>query len=165
MLLLLIQAFNVITKDRPADLTIAVHMCRGNIKGVWFSEGGYDQIAANVFVNLDVDTFYLEYDTERAGDFAPLKHLPLNKVAVLGLVTTKSSKLDTIADLRARVNEAVEVLVTGIPKRSREIALKQLCISPQCGFASTWEGNPITEEIQKAKLSLVVKAAQQIWNS
>ncbi|KAF8898815.1 hypothetical protein BD779DRAFT_1432032 [Infundibulicybe gibba] len=159
-----IRAINVCTQNRPRDLNIGVHMCRGNFKGgVHFSEGGYDRIAEKVFNKLDVDAFYLEYDTARAGDFSPLKHLPLNKVAVLGLVTTKSPKLEIIDELKARVDEAAEVLCQGNPPRSKEHALKQLCISTQCGFASVWQGNPLTEEDEINKLSLLVETAKQIW--
>ncbi|KAF8971398.1 hypothetical protein BDZ97DRAFT_1651079 [Flammula alnicola] len=156
-----IRAINVITEGRPNDLTISVHMCRGNYKGgVYFSEGGYERIAIKLFNILDVD---LEYDTHRAGDFTPLKHLPLDKVAVLGLVTTKNPKLESVEELKMRVNEAAEVLCQGSPKRSKEVALNQLCISTQCGFASVWEGNPVTEEDQRKKLALLVEAAKQIW--
>ncbi|KAF8078692.1 hypothetical protein FPV67DRAFT_1466095 [Lyophyllum atratum] len=160
-----IRAINVCTQDRPDDLTIGIHMCRGNFKdGMHFSEGGYAPIAAKIFNMLDVDTFYLEYDTERAGDFAPLKHLPLNKVAVLGLVTTKNPKLETVEQLKGRVDEAVEALMKGNPLRCRKIALNQLCISTQCGFASVWEGNPVSEEEdERKKLALLVDAAKQIW--
>lgn len=159
-----IRAINVCTQGRPNDLTIGVHMCRGNFKGgVHFSEGGYDRIAVKLFNTLDVDTFYLEYDTERAGNFAPLKQLPLNKVAVLGLVTTKNPKLESVADLKARVNEAVQALCEGNPKRSKAVALDQLCISTQCGFASVWQGNPVTEEDEKKKLALLIETAKQIW--
>ncbi|KAG6912019.1 hypothetical protein DXG01_000267 [Tephrocybe rancida] len=110
-----IRAINVCTQDRPADLTGGVH----------FSEGGYARIAVKLFNTLDVDTFYLEYDTERAGDFAPLKHLPSNKVAVLGLVTTKNPKLETVEELKSRVNEAVDAMTNEDPARSRKDALNQ----------------------------------------
>ncbi|KAF8807333.1 UROD/MetE-like protein [Phlegmacium glaucopus] len=159
-----IRAINIITQGRPNDLTIGVHMCRGNFTGgIHFSEGGYARIAVKLFNTLDVDVFYLEYDTERAGDFTPLKHLPLNKVAVLGLVTTKNPKLETIEELKARVNEAADVLVEGSPKRSREVAMNQLCISTQCGFSSTWQGNSVTEEDEIKKLALLIAAAKEIW--
>ncbi|KAJ7630874.1 hypothetical protein FB45DRAFT_833672 [Roridomyces roridus] len=159
-----IRAINLCTMDRPQDLNIGLHMCRGNFTGgMHFSEGGYERIAARVFNKLDVDTLYLEYDDERSGDFAPLKYLPLNKVAVLGIVTTKKSKLEDAATLKARIHEAVDVLANGVPGRSKEAALNQLCISPQCGFASTWQGNPITEEEEKAKLRLLQEVAKEIW--
>ncbi|GLB36085.1 putative UROD MetE-like protein [Lyophyllum shimeji] len=158
-----IRAINVCIQDRPNDLRISIHMCRGNYKGVHFSEGGYSPIAAKVFNKLDVDTFYLEYDTERAGDFAPLGYLPLDKTVVLGLVTTKNARLETVEELKARVNQAVEALMNGSPRRSRQTGLNQLCISPQCGFASVCEGNPVTEEDERKKLALLAETAKQIW--
>ncbi|KAF9076211.1 hypothetical protein BDP27DRAFT_1211056 [Rhodocollybia butyracea] len=154
-----IRSVNVCTKDRPSDLKVGLHMCRGNYKGFHFCEGGYDRIAEKVFVGLDVDTLYLEYDDERSGSFEPLKHVPLNKTVVLGLVTTKNPKLENIDDLKRRVDEAATVMSQGNPKRSKEIALNH----PQCGFASVWQGNPLTEEDQKNKLTLVVETAKQIW--
>ncbi|KAJ6604584.1 hypothetical protein DFH09DRAFT_1354306 [Mycena vulgaris] len=158
-----IRATNLCTVDRPQDLNIGLHMCRGNFAGLHFSEGGYHRIAAKLFNSVDVDTFYLEYDDERSGDLSPLKYLPLNKVAVLGIVTTKKPKLEDPEVLKARIHEAVEVLVNGVPQRSKEAALNQLCISPQCGFASVWQGNPVTEEDEKQKLSLLLKVAKEVW--
>jgi len=159
-----IRAINVCTVGRPTDLNIGLHMCRGNyIGGMHFSEGGYHHIAAKLFKDVDVDTFYLEYDNERSGDFSPLKYLPLNKVAVLGIVTTKSPKLEDAELLKARIHEAAEVLMHGVPPRSKEEALKQLCISPQCGFASVWQGNPVTEEDEKRKIQLLQQVAKEIW--
>lgn len=157
-----INVYNAILKDRPADLTVGVHTCRGNYKGMHYCEGGYDRIARKYFTALNVDCYYLEYDNERSGGFEPLKHLPLNKVAVLGLITTKDGKLESLEDLQDSVNEVVDILVDGSPKRSRAYALNQLCISPQCGFASVAEGNPITEEEQRRKLTLVLEAARGI---
>lgn len=160
-----IRAINVCTQGRPDDLNIAVHMCRGNFKGgVHFSEGGYARIAVKVFNTLDVDTFYLEYDTERSGDFEPLKHFPIGKVAVLGLVTTKNPQLESLDEIKARVDEAAEIMSKGNPNRTKEEALNQLCISTQCGFASVWQGNPLTEEDEKKKLELLVQASKDIWN-
>ncbi|KAF9270155.1 UROD/MetE-like protein [Marasmius fiardii PR-910] len=157
-----IRATNRCTKDRPKDLTISLHMCRGNYMGQHYFEGSYDGIADQVFHKLDVDAFYLEYDDERSGTFAPLKHVPRNKTVVLGLVTTKRDELETVEGLKARVDEAATAMAqSGV--RSKEEALNQLCISTQCGFASTWEGNPISEEAQKQKLALLVEAAKQIW--
>ncbi|KAI0082281.1 UROD/MetE-like protein [Panus rudis PR-1116 ss-1] len=158
-----ITVHNSVSAGRPNDLIIGVHMCRGNYQGEHYCEGGYEPIAAKVFQNLDVDCFYLEYDTERAGDIKPLRYLPLNKVAVLGLVTTKTGTLETLNDIKSRVLEAVEALCNGYPQRSQAEALNQLCISPQCGFASVAEGNPITEEEQRRKLALIVEAANAIW--
>ncbi|KAH8102581.1 hypothetical protein BXZ70DRAFT_1006492 [Cristinia sonorae] len=158
-----ISWYNVMTRDRPDDLVIGVHMCRGNYKGLHYCEGGYEAIAKKVFVDMDVDCFYLEYDDNRAGSFEPLQHLPLGKVVVLGLVTTKNGVLESASDIKSRVEEAVEVMVNGHPERSREDALKQISVSPQCGFASTVDGNPISEEEQRLKLELVVSVARMLW--
>ncbi|KAJ7169815.1 hypothetical protein C8R46DRAFT_1090114 [Mycena filopes] len=158
-----IRAINLCTVDRPHDLNIGVHMCRGNMSGIHFSEGGYDRIASRLFTSVDVDTFYMEYDNERSGDFAPLKHLPPNKVVVLGIVTTKSPKLEDPEALKARVHEAANVIAAGIQPRSKEEALNQLCISPQCGFASVWQGNPVTEEDEKRKMQLLQEVAKSVW--
>ncbi|KAF8075327.1 hypothetical protein FPV67DRAFT_1408864 [Lyophyllum atratum] len=158
-----IRAMNVCTQGRPEDLTFGVHMCRGNYRGNHFTEGSYARIAIKLFNDLDVDTFYLEYDNERSGDFAPLAHLPLNKTAVLGLVTTKRPELESIDELEARVNEAVDAICKGDPERTRKQALNQLCISTQCGFTSAWQGNPVTEADQRKKLELLVATARRIW--
>ncbi|KAF8202858.1 hypothetical protein BJ912DRAFT_1018733 [Pholiota molesta] len=139
--------------DHEALLDTYIRAING---GVHYSEGGYGRIALKLFNTLDVDVFYLEYDTERAGDFTPLAYLPLGKVVVLGLVTTKNPKLESVEELKMRVNEAVEVLCQGSPKRSREHSM---------WFASVWEGNPVTEEDQRKKLSVLVEAAKQIWKS
>ncbi|TFK39903.1 hypothetical protein BDQ12DRAFT_681435 [Crucibulum laeve] len=158
-----IHAMNLCTQGRPVDLTMGVHMCRGNYRGMHYAEGGYDRIAVKLFNDLDVDTFYLEYDTERAGDFAALKHLPPTKSAVLGLMTTKNANLETVEELKTRITQAVDAMCSGEIKRTREEALNQLCISTQCGFASAWQGNPITEEDQLKKLQRLVETAQQVW--
>ncbi|OSD03167.1 UROD/MetE-like protein [Trametes coccinea BRFM310] len=158
-----IDVYNAITADRPADLEIAVHTCRGNMKGMHFAEGGYDRVAEKLFCELDVDVFYLEYDTDRAGGLEPLRYLPPGKRAVLGLVTTKSGELESMEAVKARVARAAEIVADGEVKRPLEDALNQLSISPQCGFASMAEGNPITEEEQNKKLALLVEAARQIW--
>ncbi|EKM61118.1 uncharacterized protein PHACADRAFT_204270 [Phanerochaete carnosa HHB-10118-sp] len=168
-----IRVYNDILQDRPGDLTVCLHTCRGNYKvraartspaplGLHYCEGGYDRIAQKFFNELKVDCYYLEYDTERAGDLEPLKYLPQNKIVVLGLVTTKKGQLETVEELRDAINEAADLIAQGNFKRSRAYALNQICISPQCGFASVAEGNPITEEEQRAKLALVVEAAKKI---
>ncbi|KAG6862378.1 hypothetical protein C0995_011818 [Termitomyces sp. Mi166 len=159
-----IRAINVCTQDRPGDLTPPMMQTNFQSQGVHFSKGSYDRIAAKLFNKLDVDTFYLEYDTDRAGNFAPLKHLPNNKVVVLGLVTTKNPKLETVEEVKARVAEAVHAMTSDNPERTRQVALNQLCISTQCGFASVWEGNPVTEEDERKKLAVLVEAAKQIWS-
>ena len=133
-------------------VTAAVHLCRGNYKGHFLSEGGYDAIADALFNQLDVDAFFLEYDSPRAGDFAPLKFVPPDKMVVLGLVSSKSPELEPVDDLRRRIDDAAAY-----------IDLDQLCLSPQCGFASTVAGNPVTVDDQKAKLGLVVEVAERVW--
>ncbi|KAH9837187.1 uncharacterized protein C8Q71DRAFT_707408 [Rhodofomes roseus] len=158
-----IEIYNRILAGRPGDLTVGVHTCRGNFKGMHYCEGSLERIAEKYFRNLDVDCYYLEYDTERSGGFEPLRFLPRNKIAVLGLVSTKVPQLENIAELKARIEEAAMIVSEGEPKRSRQDALNQLCLSPQCGFASVFEGNPISEEEERRKLELVVEVAKQIW--
>jgi 5-methyltetrahydropteroyltriglutamate--homocysteine methyltransferase len=139
-------------RDVPQDMTVCMHMCRGNHAGGWFAEGGYDPVAQISFSQIDVDGFFLEYDTPRAGSFEPLRHLAGGKIAVLGLVTTKSPKLESKDDLKRRIDEA-----------SQYVPLERLALSPQCGFASTIEGNPLTEDDEKRKLALIVETAQEVW--
>ena len=148
------QLINDSIRDVPDDMTVCMHMCRGNHAGGWFAEGGYDPVAAISFSRIDVDGFFLEYDTPRAGSFAPLQHLAKGKVAVLGLVTTKSPALERKDDLKRRIEEA-----------ARYVSLDCLALSPQCGFASTIEGNPLTEDDEKRKLALVVEVARDVWGS
>ena len=136
----------------PADLTIGVHMCRGNFKGHYLGAGGYESVAERFFANTKVNHFLLEYDTARAGDFAPLRFVPESKGVVLGLVSTKTPVLESLDSLKRRTEEA-----------ARYIDLDRLAIGPQCGFASTVAGNPISEDDERAKLALVVRAAKEIW--
>jgi 5-methyltetrahydropteroyltriglutamate--homocysteine methyltransferase len=138
--------------DRPDDLTVAIHLCRGNYRSTWFAEGGYEPVAEVLFNELQVDAYFLEYDDERSGDFAPLRHVPGDKTVVLGLVTSKRPELESYDELAARVEQAAAYLSMG-----------QLCLSPQCGFASTVEGNALTEDEQWAKLAHVVSVADRIW--
>ncbi|THH11224.1 hypothetical protein EW145_g811 [Phellinidium pouzarii] len=160
-----IRAYNKCLKGRPSDLVAGLHLCRGNFKdGMHFSEGGYDRIAIKLFNEIDVDCYYLEYDTDRAGTFEPLKYLPKHKTVVLGLVSSKLPKLEDPEELKARVVQAAKVISSGTPKRTYEEALNQICISPQCGFASHAEGNLISEEDEKKKLALVVETAKLIWS-
>lgn len=162
---LYIKVYNDILKDRPSDLNVGLHLCRGNFKdGVHFSEGGYDRIAIKMFNQLDFDCYYLEYDTERAGTFEPLKHLPPNKTAVLGLVSTKVPKLEDEDHLIKRIHEAAEIIASGNPPRAPKDALNQICISPQCGFASHSEGNKISILEMEEKLKLVHRVAQKVWS-
>jgi len=143
---------NSVVDQRPADLTVSVHLCRGNFKSAWVAEGGYEPVADVLFNELNVDAYFLEYDDERAGDFRPLRFVPAGKTVVLGLVTTKAGTLERREGLLRRVEEA-----------ARYLPLGQMCLSPQCGFSSTVEGNEITEQDQWAKLQLVVQTAHEIW--
>jgi 5-methyltetrahydropteroyltriglutamate--homocysteine methyltransferase len=136
---------------RP-DVTLAIHLCRGNNRSHWYAEGGYDAIAERLFHDLAVDRFLLEYDDERSGSFAPLKFVPRGKTVVLGLISTKRAALESKKDLLRRIDEAAKV-----------IPLDQLAVSPQCGFASTMEGNNLTEADQWAKLQLTVDTAREVW--
>jgi 5-methyltetrahydropteroyltriglutamate--homocysteine methyltransferase len=138
--------------DRPDDLAITTHMCRGNNQSMWVAEGGYDFVAEALFNTLEVDGFFLEYDDERSGTFEPLRFVPAGKIVVLGLVTTKRPELESKDALKRRIEEA-----------SRYVDLDQLCLSPQCGFSSTVEGNRLTRDDQAAKLRLVVETAQEVW--
>jgi 5-methyltetrahydropteroyltriglutamate--homocysteine methyltransferase len=149
---LYIDAINEAVKSRPNGMTIGVHVCRGNYKGMYLSEGGYDSVAERFFGRANVDHFLLEFDTPRAGGFAPLRFVPKDKGVVLGLISSKTPVLETMDDLKRRATEA-----------SKHIDLARLAISPQCGFASTIGGNPVTEADERAKLKLCVDAASQIW--
>ena len=143
---------NEALSGRPDDLTVCVHLCRGNYRSTWFAAGGYEPVAEVLFTDLDVDAYFLEYDDERSGDFAPLRFVPDDKQVVLGLVTSKRPELESVDELAGRVDEAAAF-----------VPLDRLCLSPQCGFASTVEGNALTEDEQWAKLRLVVDAASRIW--
>jgi methionine synthase II (cobalamin-independent) len=149
---LYVRLLNDVVKGRPADLTICMHMCRGNHESAWVAEGGYDPVAEHVFGGLDLDGFFLEYDSPRAGSFAPLRYLDADKVAVLGLVTTKKPALESKDDLKRRIDEA-----------ARHVPLERLALSPQCGFASTIGGNKLSVDDEKRKLALVVEVASEVW--
>jgi 5-methyltetrahydropteroyltriglutamate--homocysteine methyltransferase len=138
--------------DAAAPATTGVHLCRGNSMGRWLADGGYEKIAEKLFNELRCDRLLLEYDSPRAGDFAPLRFVPKNKIAVLGLITTKHGKLETADEIVRRVDEA-----------TRYLPVEQLALSPQCGFASSGRGNPLTEEEQWHKLELVSAVAQTVW--
>ena len=127
-------------------------MCRGNFRSSWVAEGGYDFVAEALFGQLDVDGFFLEYDDPRSGSFEPLRFVPKDKLVVLGLVTTKRGELESKDQLKRRIEEA-----------SRYVPIEQLCLSPQCGFASTLEGNDLSYDEQVAKLRLVVETAEEVW--
>jgi 5-methyltetrahydropteroyltriglutamate--homocysteine methyltransferase len=149
---LYIGAINEAVKSKPAQVTVGVHVCRGNYKGMYLSEGGYDSIAERFFGRARVNHFLLEFDTPRAGGFAPLRHVPKDKGVVLGLVSSKTPVLEKMDVLKQRADEA-----------ARYIDPARLAISPQCGFASTMGGNPVTEADERAKLRLCVDAAEKIW--
>ena len=149
---LYIDAINDALAARPSGVRAGLHMCRGNFKGKWLAEGGYDEVAERVFAEVAVDFFLLEYDTPRAGDFSPLRFLPKEKGAVLGLVSTKTPVLEDIDALGRRVDEA-----------ARHVPLERLAVGPQCGFASAVSGNPVTIDDEKRKLELVVRLADRVW--
>ena len=136
----------------PADMIKAVHLCRGNFRSSWAAEGGYEPVAEVLFNDLEADAYFLEYDDERSGDFAPLRFVPPGKTVVLGLVTSKRPVLESQDELLARIDEAAAY-----------VPADQLCLSPQCGFASTLHGNVMTEDDQWAKLGLVVQTAARYW--
>jgi len=143
---------NAAIADRPPGLTICVHLCRGNFKSAWVAEGGYEPVAEVLFNELAVDGYFLEYDDERSGDFAPLRFVPRDRRVVLGLVSSKVGALEEVDALAQRIDEA-----------ARFVPLEQLALSPQCGFSSTVHGNDITPEVQAAKLRLVVNTALKVW--
>jgi 5-methyltetrahydropteroyltriglutamate--homocysteine methyltransferase len=149
---LYIGAINHAVRGRPAGMTVGVHVCRGNYKGMYLSEGGYDSVAEKFFARTEVDHFLLEFDTPRAGSFAPLRFVPKGRGVVLGLVSSKTPQLESLDVLKKRADEA-----------ARYVDSKNLAISPQCGFASTMGGNPVTEAHERAKLRLCVDAAAAIW--
>lgn len=135
-------------------MTIGIHLCRGNYRSQWFAQGGYEPVAETLFKKLDVDVYFLEYDDARSGDFSPLRHLPEHKIVVLGVMGSKTPALDNKADIIGRVKEAASYCPKG---------LEQLCLSHQCGFSSTMEGNDLSEEEQWAKVRLQVEIAKEIW--
>ena len=147
-----IRQVNAALAGRPAGLTVTTHLCRGNFRSSWVAEGGYDFVAEALFGSLEVDGFFLEYDDARSGGFEPLRFVPPGKRVVLGLVTTKRAELERKDDLKRRIDEA-----------AKYVPLEQLCLSPQCGFSSTVEGNALTREDQIAKLELIVETAAEVW--
>lgn len=147
-----IDLMNACFRDR-GEIIIGLHLCRGNFKGKWLSEGGYDFVAERMFNELDVDVFFMEYDTPRAGNFAPLAHMPHDKSAILGLISSKTPALEDIDHLLHRIEDA-----------ARHMPIERIGISPQCGFASAVTGNPVTYDDQVAKLRLAVETAEKVWN-
>jgi 5-methyltetrahydropteroyltriglutamate--homocysteine methyltransferase len=143
---------NAAMSDIPADMAITMHLCRGNYKSTYMGTGGYDPVAEVLFDRIKVHGYFMEYDTDRAGNFAPLKHMHKGQTVVLGLMTTKTGALESKDELKRRIDEAAKF-----------VALDQLCLSPQCGFASTEEGNTLTEDEQWAKLRRIVEVADEVW--
>jgi 5-methyltetrahydropteroyltriglutamate--homocysteine methyltransferase len=139
-------------RRRGPEVTVGLHMCRGNNRSAWMAQGGYDPVAERLFGEVDVDRFLLEYDTDRAGGFEPLRFVPRGKTVVLGLVSSKLPELESKDDLRRRIDEA-----------SRYVPLENLALSPQCGFASTMQGNLLTVDEQRRKLELVAETARLVW--
>jgi 5-methyltetrahydropteroyltriglutamate--homocysteine methyltransferase len=147
-----IRQVNDAVAGRPDTMAVTTHMCRGNFRSSWAAEGGYDFVAEALFSELDVDGFFLEYDDERSGGFEPLRFVPKGKMVVLGLVTTKNGKLEDKDTLKRRIDQAACF-----------VPLDQLCLSPQCGFSSTVEGNVLTSDEQFAKLRLITEIAREVW--
>lgn len=158
-----IQLYNDCIKDLPKDFHTGVHLCRGNfIGGRHFASGAYDIIAAKLFKDMNVNTFYLEYDTERAGGFEPLKHLPKDKTVILGIISTKLRELEGPEQVKAKIHKAADFVAEG-SGQTREEALKRLGLSPQCGFSTHESGYPLSHEDQRKKLALVRKIADEVW--
>ena len=147
-----VGVINAALAAKPDDMAVTVHMCRGNYRSAWFSSGGYDYVAEEVFGGLRVDGLFLEYDDERSGSFEPLRFVPDGQIVVLGVMTTKTPELESKDALKRRVEEAAKYVDIG-----------RLCISGQCGFASTVEGNALTIDEERAKLDLLVETASEIW--
>ena len=148
------SVLNRIAAGMPKGVTLGMHMCRGNNRGKWMGRGGYEYVSEVLFRNVNIDTFFMEYDSDRAGDFRPLRHVPKGKHVVLGLVSTKTPQLESKEALKRRIGEA-----------AKHMPHDHLCLSPQCGFASNFMGNPVTVEDEKRKLGLVVETACEVWGS
>jgi methionine synthase II (cobalamin-independent) len=146
------RMINAALSGAPADMTKAMHLCRGNFQSTFVASGGYEPVAEILFNEIDIDAYFMEYDSDRAGGFEPLRFVPKDKMVVLGLITSKSGKLEGKDELKRRIDEAAKF-----------VALDQLCLSPQCGFASTEEGNILAEDEQWAKLAMIVEVAREVW--
>jgi 5-methyltetrahydropteroyltriglutamate--homocysteine methyltransferase len=147
------RMINQAVADRPDDLVITMHSCRGNFRSAWIAEGGYDPVAERMFNDVNIDGYFLEWDTDRAGGLEPLRYVPKGKkMVVLGLVTSKSGALESKDDIKRRIEEA-----------TKYVDIEQLCLSPQCGFASTEEGNVLAEDEQWAKLAMIINIAREVW--
>ena len=147
-----IRSINRALRHKPAGMTVTTHLCRGNFRSSWVAQGGYEFVADALFNELNVDGYFMEYDDERSGGFEPLRFIPKGKYVVLGLVTSKKPQLEAKGDIKRRIEEA-----------AKYADIDQLCLSPQCGFSSTLDGNSLTLEQQIAKLRLVVEIAEEVW--
>jgi 5-methyltetrahydropteroyltriglutamate--homocysteine methyltransferase len=147
------RMINAAMSDIPPDMTIAMHLCRGNFQSTFVASGGYEPVAEILFNAIDVHGYFMEYDSDRAGGFEPLRFVPKGKTVVLGLVTSKSGRLESKDEIKRRIEQAAKF-----------IPLDQLCLSPQCGFASTEEGNILAEDAQWAKLKMIVEIAEEVWS-
>jgi 5-methyltetrahydropteroyltriglutamate--homocysteine methyltransferase len=143
---------NAAVSGAPAEMTTAMHLCRGNFQSTFVASGGYEPVAEILFNAIDIDAYFMEYDSERAGGFEPLRFVPKGKMVVLGLVTSKSGAIESKDALKRRIDQAAQF-----------VDLDQLCLSPQCGFASTEEGNILAEQEQWAKLRRIVEVADEVW--
>jgi 5-methyltetrahydropteroyltriglutamate--homocysteine methyltransferase len=143
---------NAAVRGRPSDMVMTMHLCRGNFRSTFVASGGYEPVAELLFNGIDIDGYFMEWDNDRSGGFEPLRFLPKGKKVVLGLVTSKTGDLESKDDIRRRIDEA-----------AKYAPLDQLCLSPQCGFASTEEGNALGEEQQWAKMRMIVEVAQEVW--
>jgi 5-methyltetrahydropteroyltriglutamate--homocysteine methyltransferase len=152
LLRLYARLINDVIVDRPSDLRVSTHICRGNAQSAWIAQGGYEPVAEVVFGSLNVDSFFLEYDSDRAGGFEPLRYMPKSKDVVLGLISSKVPALESAGEIKRRLDEAAKF-----------IALERMALSPQCGFASTYHGNKVTPDDQWRKLELVVDVAEDVW--
>jgi 5-methyltetrahydropteroyltriglutamate--homocysteine methyltransferase len=147
------RMLNTAIENRPPDMAVTMHLCRGNFRSSWIAQGGYEPIAELLFNGIGVNGYFMEFDTERAGGFEPLRFVPQDKTVVLGLVTSKSGQLESKDDLKRRIDQA-----------AKYVDLDQLCLSPQCGFASTEEGNVLAEDEQWAKLARIVEVSGEVWS-
>jgi len=145
---------NAAIAGRPADMRITMHLCRGNFRSSWISQGGYEPVAETLFHTIGADGYFMEFDTDRAGGFEPLRFVPKGKTVVLGLITSKTGELESKDEIKRRIDDA-----------ARYVDIGQLCLSPQCGFASTEEGNLLSEEQQWAKLARIVEIADEVWGT
>jgi 5-methyltetrahydropteroyltriglutamate--homocysteine methyltransferase len=148
------KLINLAIAARPAEMTLAMHLCRGNFRSSWIAQGGYEPVADMLFNEIGIDVYFMEYDTDRAGGFEQLRFLPKDKMVVLGLVTSKTGELEDKDVIKRRIDAAAQ-----------HVSIDQLGLSPQCGFASTEEGNVLTVDEQRAKLALVVEVAEEVWGT